>query len=93
MKKSRAPRKPTILVGNSLVLNLSEKAKHFNEFFSNQCSLILNDSALPHFHFATEKRINNFSISNAEILKLIRNLNPNKATGLDGISGQMFTDL
>ena len=90
MNKSRAPRIPPILVGNSLVLNLSEKAKHFNEFFSNQCSLILNDSALPPFHFVTEKRINNVSIRNDDILKLIRNLNPNKATGSDGISGQML---
>ena len=88
--KSRAPRIPPILVGNSLILNLSEKAKIFNEFFSNQCTLILNDSVLPPFHFVTEKRINDIPIRYDEILKLIRNLNPNKATGSDGISGHML---
>ena len=90
MNKSRAPRIPPILVGNSLILNLAEKAKIFNEFFSNQCTLILNNSVLPPFDFVTDKRINNVPIRNVEILKLIRNLNPNKATGSDGISGQML---
>ena len=90
MNKSRAPRIPPILEGNSLILNLSEKAKIFNEFFSKQCTLILNDSVLPPFNFVTDKRINNVPIRNHEILKLIRNLNPNKATGSDGISGQML---
>ena len=74
MNKSRAPRIPPILVGNSLILNISEKAKIFNEFFSNQ----LNDSSIT---FVIDKRINNVPIWNDEIHKLIRNLNPNKATG------------
>ena len=90
MNKSRAPRIPPLLVGNSLILNLSEKAKMFNDFFSNQCTLILNDSVLPPFNFVTDKRINDIQIRNDEILQLIRNLNPNKATGSDGISGQML---
>ena len=73
-----------------IILNLSEKAKIFNEFFSNQCTLILNDSVLPPFHFITDKRIYDVTIRNEEILKLIRNLNPNKATGSDGVSGHML---
>ena len=90
MNKSRALRIPPLLVGNSLILDLSEKAKTFNEFFSNQCTLILNDSVLPPFYFVTDKRVNDVPIRNDDILKLIRNLNPNKATGSDGISGQML---
>ena len=50
----------------------------------------MNDCVLPPFHFVTDKRINDVLIQNDEILKLIRNLNPNKATGSDGISGQML---
>ena len=90
MNKSRAPRVPPLLVGYSLILDLTEKAKIFNEFFSKQCTLISNDSVLPLFHCVTDKRINNVTIRNDVILKLIRNLNPNKATGSDGISGQML---
>ena len=90
MNKSRAPRIPPLLVGNSLIVNLTEKAKTFNSFFSNQCTLILNDSILPPFHFVTDKRISDITIFDREILDLIRNLNPNKASGSDGISGQML---
>ena len=86
MNKSRAPRIPPLLVGNSLIVNLTEKAKTFNSFFSNQCTLILNDSILPPFHFVTDKRISDVTICDREILNLIRNLKPNKASGSDGIS-------
>ena len=40
--------------------------------------------------FLTNKRIDHVSIENVEIILLIRNINPNKATGSDGISGQML---
>ena len=90
MNKSRAPRIPPLLVGNSLILNLSEKSNIFNGVFSKQCTLTLNDSVLPPFNFVTDKRINNVPIRNDNILKLIRNLNPNKATGSDGIYGQLL---
>ena len=45
---------------------------------------------LPVFNYSTDQRIDNIAILNDEIISLIRNLNPNKATGSDGISGQML---
>ena len=90
MNKCRAPRIPPLLDGNALILNYAEKAKLFNDFFSQQCTLIMNNSVLPPFEFVTNKRINNISIHNHEILKLVRHLNPNKASGSDGISGHML---
>ena len=59
-------------------------------FFSEQCKPIVNSSVLPNFAFLTVKRIDELIISNDEISSLIRNINPNKATGSDGISGQML---
>ena len=59
-------------------------------FFSNQCKLIRNTSSIPDFHFLTDARLNAINFSDADILTLIRNLNPNKAAGSDGISGQML---
>ena len=50
----------------------------------------VNNSILPNLTFLTGNRINHIAIGNYEILSLIRNLNPNKATGSDGISGQML---
>ena len=90
MNKCRAPRIPALLLGNTIILDFSEKAKIFNDFFSQQCTLIANNSVLPPFEFVTDKRINDIVIPNHEILKLIRHLNPNKASGSDDISGHML---
>ena len=59
-------------------------------FFSQQCKLVINDSVLPTLTFLIDKRINYVTIENDEIISLIRKINPNKATGPDGISGQML---
>ena len=90
MNNCRAPRIPPILHGGVYIIDCLEKAKLFNAFFSSQCTLIKNDSTLPQFSFITDKRIHTVPIDRSEILSLIRNLNPNKAAGSDGISGHML---
>ena len=90
MNKTRAPKIPPILNNGTFIINCKEKAKLFNDFFANQCTLIINDSILPDFQYITEARIDSFEIRKDSILSLIRNLNPNKATGSDEISGQML---
>ena len=90
MNKSRAPKIPPILVDNTSVLNCKEKAKLFNGYFAKQCKLIVNNSILPQFFFHTDQRIDHITILNDDILSTIRNLNPNKASGTDGISGKML---
>ena len=57
-------------------------------FFQNKP--IMNSSVLPTLNFLTDKRIDYNSIQNEEIISLIRNLNPTKASGSDGICGQML---
>ena len=61
-----------------------------NEFFSKQCTLIINDSILPDFQYVTDARIDSIIIKKEDVLSLVRNLNPNKATGSDEISGHML---
>ena len=90
MNKCRAPKIPPLLVNNVFIFNCREKAKMFNEFFSNQCMLITNSSVLPIFNFLADKRIDQVSIRKDVIVALVRNLNPNKASGSDGIYGQML---
>ena len=90
MNRCRAPKIPPLLVDNVFVLNCVEKAELFNDFFSKQCTPIINSSVLPTINFLTDKRIDYISIQNEEIISLILNLNPNKASGSDGISGQML---
>ena len=67
-----------------------EKALYFNNYFSLQCTPVINNSVLPILRFLTNKRIDNVTIGNDEIISLIRKINRNKATGSDGISGQML---
>ena len=90
MNNCRAPKIPPLLINNRFILDCRERAKHFNDIFSQQCKPIINSSVLPNFIFLTNKRIDNITIRNDEIIALIRNINPNKATGSDGISGQML---
>ena len=96
MNKCRAPKIPPLLVNNMFILNCSEKAKLFNDFFSKQCIIIIiiiiitTSSVLPPPNSLTDKKIEHIHIQCDEILSLIRSLNPNKATGSDGISGQML---
>ena len=90
MNKCRAPKIPPLLINNRFILDCREKANLFNDFFSQQCKPIINSSVLPIPNILTEKRIDQLSIGNDEILTLIRNINPNKATGSDGLSGQML---
>ena len=90
MNKSRAPKIPPILDKDTFIISCKEKAKIFNEFFAKQCTLIINDSSLPDFHYNTGARIDSIVIKKEDILSLVRNLNPNKATGSDEISGNML---
>ena len=90
MNKSRAPKIPPLLSNGVFVLNCAEKAKLFNDHFAKQCTLIINDCLLPNFEYITTSRIDTVDITENQILTLIRNLNPNKASGSDGISGQML---
>ena len=90
MNKCRAPKIPPILKEGTFILNCIDKAKFFNEYFSNQCKIIVNNSYLPVFDYITDKRIDSIPIKDTELLLLIRKLNPNKATGPDGISSQML---
>jgi len=90
INKCRSPKIPPLRVNNIFVTMNKMKARFFNEFFSLQCTLLKNNSVLPVFSFLTNQRINYINVDNDEIISLIRNINPNKATGSDGISGQML---
>ena len=90
MNKCRAPKIPPLLVNNLFILISSVKARYFNDFFSNQCTPIINNSVLPALNFLSNKRISHLTIEIEKINLLVQNINPNKATGSDGISGQML---
>ena len=90
MNKCKAPKIPPLLVNNTFILNYREKAKLLTDFFSQQCTPVINDSILPNFSYLTNEKIEQIPIENEDIVSLIRKLNPNKANGSNGISGQML---
>ena len=90
INKCRAPKIPPLLVDHLYILNCKEKAKYFNDFFSQQCKTVINNSVLPTLTPLTNNRMDQITIEPDEIISLVQKINPNKATGADGISGQML---
>ena len=51
---------------------------------------MVNNSVLPTFFYLTHERFHHIPITNADILTLIRGLNPIEANGPDGISPRLL---
>ena len=80
-----------MLVNNKTVSGFTEKANLFNDFFASQCTPINNNSVLSsRKSFKTSKGLYKLNIKEDDILKIIRNLNVNKAHGHDDISIRML---
>ena len=81
----------SLSVDNRLVTNFLAKVILFNDFFSKQCSLIVNNSSLPtNVTFEAENKLPTFDLSTGDIIKFIKTLDPNKAHSHDGISIYMI---
>ena len=80
-----------VLVDNRLVTDFLAKANLFNDFFSKQCSTIVNNNSLPtNLTFETENRLSTFGFSTGDIIMIIKALDPNKAHGHNGTSIRMI---
>ena len=90
MNKCRTPKIPPLLVNNRFVMISRDKARYFNEFSPISASLLLIIVYYLLLLFFTNKRIDYVTIENEEIISLVRKINPNKATGSDGVSGNML---
>jgi len=90
LNKCKIPRIPPLLVGVEIISKCKEKATVFNDYFLNQCKLIVNDSILPIFNCITVFKIDTISMEPKLILDIIKSINVNKAHGPDNISGRMI---
>ena len=81
---------PPILKGNKYVSDFKERANYFNEFFSLQCSLVVNSSVFPDKLYITASSLESITISGSDILKTIRSSDMNKAHDHDDISVRMW---
>ena len=87
------PRSPwfRLLVNNKIASDFTKKANLFNNLFASQCTPLTNSSVLSSaMSFKTHSRLNSISFEKEDILKVIRNLNVNKAHGYDDISIQIL---
>ena len=88
---SKVPLIPPLLVNNKIVSDFTKKANIFNDFFTLQCTPLNNSSVLPaKVTFKTQSRLNSICFEEDDILKIIRNLNVDKAHGHDNISIRML---
>ena len=84
MNKYRVPKIPPLLVNNRFILNCSEKAKLFNDFFSKLCTPHSSSCFLLPLNLLSDKRIYHITVQRGEITSLIPNLNPRSQQVLMG---------
>ena len=87
LNNRKIPCVPPLFHQNRCITKCKEKAELFNNLFANQCYLINNSSVLPSLLFKrAENVISSIDFGSDDIVKIIHNLDPNKAHGHGMIS-------
>ena len=82
---------PPLFHGDKYIVDFQEKSEIFNSFFADQCSPISNGSVLPsELPLRTDSTLSTCHFAKEDILRIINNLDPNKAHGHDEISIRML---
>ena len=90
LNNNKIPCIPPLLHEINFIIDFKRKAEIFNTFFAKQCSLINTSSILPTtLIMKTRGSLSTIRFTSVDILKIIRNLDPNKAHGHDMISIRM----
>ena len=88
---NKIPCIPPLFHGDKFIVDLQEKSDIFNSFFADQCSPISNGSVLPsELPLRTDSSLSSCHFTKDEILRIINNLDPNKAHGHDEVSIRML---
>ena len=91
LNNKKIPCIPPLLHQDKFVTDFKEKAYIFNNFFADQSSIVSNNSELlVTLTKKTRKSLSTINLLTDDILKIIRNLDPNKAYGHDMISIRMI---
>ena len=86
----KVPKIPPIFVNNCFVSDFKAKANIFNEYFSNQCNVLENDSTLPENVIHSDANLFSIDLKEDALLKLIRSLDISKSHGHDSLSNRML---
>ena len=80
--KSENTLNSSIISKNKFISNFRDKAELFHNFFAQQCTLIGNSSEIPaSLNIKTTRTLSSIPVTRADIAKIIKNLDPNKAHG------------
>ena len=91
LNNKKIPLIPPLYYDNRFITNFKKKAEFFNSFFSEQRSLISNNSPLPSYiNYTNEKHLSIVALSVEDIGNIIQNLDSNKAHVHDNISVRML---
>ena len=91
MNNKKIPCIPPLPHQGKFLTDFKEKANIFNNFFANQCSIVSNNSYLPvTLTKKIHESLSTINFSTDDVLKVIRNLNPNKTHAFDMISIRMI---
>ena len=72
-------------------MDFDKKAELFNSLFAKQCTVINNGSSLSsELLLKADKLLSNITLTSNDILKIIQNLDSEKAQGYDRISIRML---
>ena len=86
-EQKKIPCIPPPLRQDKFIIDFKEKAEMFNNFFTDQCSILRNKSELlATLSKKTRESLTTIDFSNNDILRIIRNLDPKKDHGHDIIS-------
>ena len=78
LNNKKIPCIPPLLRQDKFVTDFEEKANIFNNFFADQCSIVSNNSELPvTLTKKTHEFLSTINFSTDDILKIIRNPDPN----------------
>ena len=91
LNNKKRPWIPPLFHGNKFITEFKEKSELFNHFFVNQCPLLSNNNVLyKDLHQLTSKCLDLITFSTSDIVKIISDLNRNKAQGHDMLNIQMI---
>ena len=78
---------PPLLINNKLESDFKIKANYFNKFFTSKCTPLINNNTMPNsIQCVSTARLSSFCFSEKVILKILNDLNINKAHGHGHIS-------
>ena len=80
---------PIETTNNSFITDNKEKASAFNDFFISHSNIDTTNAQLPSENFIEEKLVS-LTVSEQEVLDLLKSLDTSKATGPDGISPKLL---